>query len=67
MRKLSAVFVFKKAYLHLNVGLERLVVDAVLEVALCGLEAGAHVGRLLVGGAGGQLGGKLGLPGIKEE
>ena len=41
--------------------------NRVLEVALGGLEAGAHVGRLLVGGAGGQLGGKLGLSGMKKE
>ena len=41
--------------------------NRVLEVALGSLEAGADVGRLLVGGAGGQLGGELGLSGIKKE
>ena len=46
---------------HLDVQLERLVVDVVLQLALLLVERLADGGGLLVVGGGGQLGGELGL------
>lgn len=49
--------------LHLEVRLERFMIDSVLDIALGRLEASAHSGGLLVGGARCKLGRELGLEG----